>query len=102
MADEQILAVLTELRTEMMNRFDQVDARFGLVDGRLGSIDTRLGAVETRMDSLETQVRDLRNDTLSHFDELYQRLDFLRTEYYALDAAASTSSKRTFEALALV
>jgi hypothetical protein len=51
-----------------------------IVDDRIGSVDGR--------------VAGLRNETLTHFDEVYKRFDRLETEYQALSAAVKRLERR--------
>lgn len=46
---------MADLREEMNERFDAVDARFARVDARLDSVDARLDSVDARFDSVDAR-----------------------------------------------
>jgi hypothetical protein len=74
----------------------RMDARLGAMDARLDAMDARLDArltpvvrhilaLEQRMESgftmLQDQIVDSRRDMLTHFDEVYSRLDRLSVDF---------------------
>jgi predicted nucleic acid-binding Zn-ribbon protein len=74
---EQLVEFLGGRFTEIDRRFTEVDRRFTEVDRRFNDIDHRFDAVDARFD-------DLRRDMLSHFDEIYRRLERLEQEYQTI------------------
>ncbi len=49
---------VSELRTEMIELFEQVDRRFEQVDRRFDAVDARFSEQRAHMDALFEQVRD--------------------------------------------
>lgn len=50
--------------------------------------------VDSRTDGLRATIASLRNEMLTHFDAVYQRLDRLESEYQALSAAVARLEQR--------
>ena len=99
---QELLQYLGERFTAIDRRFDAMDQRFDGVERRLDAMDQRFDATDRRLDSMELrfdqrfgamelrfeqQLQELRADILSHFDQLYGRIERLEGEYHAITAA---------------
>ena len=113
---QELMQFLREQVAAIGQRFDGMDQRFDATDQRLERIEQRLDGVEQRLDRVEQRIdatdrrldgmelrfgqrfatmelrfeerlQELRSDMLSHFDQLYGRLERLEGEYHAITAA---------------
>lgn len=93
--ESHTLRLLVEMRAEMRERFERLEAKFDAVDARFDAVDARFDAVDRRMDVLEDIGRDtaarvrmhgrmLRNHDVSRRKQA-DRIDVLERRVDALE-----------------
>jgi hypothetical protein len=73
----------TELRSEMNDRFAEIEGRFGAIDGRFGTLDGRFEAIDARFAALD-----------GRFEAIDARFAALDGRFEAIDARFAASEDR--------
>ena len=88
---QDLKAAITELRTEMLAKFQVVDARFEGVNARFEGVNARFDALDTKFEGLEGK-----------FEGLEGKFTGLEAKVEALASKLDTTSRYTFLILALL
>ncbi|MYB37634.1 MAG: hypothetical protein F4Y26_09665 [Gammaproteobacteria bacterium] len=89
--EQDLKAAITELRTEMLAKFQVVDARFEGVNARFEGVNARFDALDTKFEGLEGK-----------FEGLEGKFTGLEAKVEALASKLDTTSRYTFLILALL
>ncbi len=95
---QDLKAAITELRTEMLAKFEVVDARFERVNARFEGVNARFDALDTKFEGLEGKFEGL----VGRFEGLEGKFTGLEAKVEALASKLDTTSRYTFLILALV
>lgn len=95
---QDLKAAITQLRTEMLAKFEVVDARFEGVNAKFDGMNARFDALDTKVDGLEGKVEGL----VGRFEGMEGKFTGLEAKVEALASKLDTTSRYTFLILALV
>jgi DNA repair exonuclease SbcCD ATPase subunit len=72
--ETRIEKTISNLRDDMVERFEKVDARFEKVDARFDKVDARFEKVDARFEKVESEIKYLRSEMNGRMDRLDDRL----------------------------
>ena len=69
---------------EIDHHFVEIDRQFAEVGRQFVEVGRRFDQTDGQIADVRHEVRELRQEMLGHFDEIYRRLERLEQEYYAI------------------